>query len=228
MVTRRNSAADSWLVDPSRGMPSGLLPTRMPVNSTTKRQAVGSLLTCWIQTILAEQNMLEMVISHTTPDDWFFAALVCTAFRDAIRDMIGRSNSKLHRLLPERPRMRTPNSAVVSSLSRFMWVVRWERCPWVMCWDARTTWRIAWHGKLDILQWCVERGCAMDQSCCAQAAQAGHLHVLQVGSTTASVCVVKSCFSPHFSQVMFLAPAMWISNVNSVAVVRRERLCLGR
>jgi hypothetical protein len=55
--------------------------------------------------------------------------------------------------------------------------LKWAREVKQCAWDEDTIFWAAFHGNLEMVKYCVENGCPMDASACANAASEGHLDV---------------------------------------------------
>ena len=58
-------------------------------------------------------------------------------------------------------------------------LLRWAREEKECAWDSRTSGEAACRGNLDMLKYCCENGCEVDELHCAAAAQDGHLECLE-------------------------------------------------
>jgi hypothetical protein len=58
-------------------------------------------------------------------------------------------------------------------------LLRWVREAKECAWDYLTIGNAAWNGNLDMLKYCFENGCEVDESTCATAAKYGHLACLE-------------------------------------------------
>jgi hypothetical protein len=65
--------------------------------------------------------------------------------------------------------------AVTNDLKLLRWVREEKECAW----DWKTSGRAAIQGNLDMLKYCCENGCDVDESTCAVVAQFGHLACLE-------------------------------------------------
>jgi len=86
-------------------------------------------------------------------------------------------------------RARVPSGQVITENQEFFcWrvaqtndlkLLRWAREEKECDWDARTNGIAAIHGNLDMLKYCCENGCEVDELHCALAAKNGHLDCLE-------------------------------------------------
>ena len=95
--------------------------------------------------------------------------------------------------------------ARTNKLELLEWAREEKKCRW----DARTIKAAAYHGNMEMIQYCVANECPIDERACAGAAQNGHLECLKYlreeaealwDSRTASSCLLYTSPSPRDRQ----------------------------